>query len=161
MRATPRRPSRSLALCAVAAAMLTLSCRGSTGPEGPPGDDGAAGSVGAMGLQGPPGPQGPAGPQGPVGPQGPPGPPGLSGYLRVAGSTITIAGNTTGAAFADCPAGRQVLGGGLEIVEGNVTGVHPAQSYPSSDTRWSIGIANGDLPQVKVRVVAVCAFVAA
>jgi hypothetical protein len=62
----------------------------------------------------PRGPVGPPGPQGPVGPQGAAGAPGVSAReLRSA----TSANNSTAfkTASASCPAGKQMLGGGVAI----------------------------------------------
>jgi len=59
-------------------------------------------------------PLGPAGPQGPVGPQGPPGAAGVSGReLRFA--TSVNDSSSFKAASAACPAGKQMLGGGVAI----------------------------------------------
>jgi hypothetical protein len=57
-------------------------------------------------------PQGPAGPTGPQGPQGPQGDPGISGLQFVYGLSP---GNGADVAEADatCPAGKQLIGGGM------------------------------------------------
>jgi hypothetical protein len=58
-------------------------------------------------VQGPAGPPAPAGAEGEQGLPGPQGPPGLSGRVVVQQSA-----NSTGAALAECPPGKVVLGGG-------------------------------------------------
>jgi collagen triple helix repeat protein len=87
---------------------------GAPGPAGPQGPAGPAGPQGPAGPAGPQGPAGPAGPQGPQGPQGPAGPPGssgVSGYEIVTGES-GFGPESLKLAFAQCPAGKSLLGGG-------------------------------------------------
>jgi hypothetical protein len=67
---------------------------------------GQRGLRGVPGAPGPVGAQGPAGPQGFAGPQGPQGGPGLTGVQYV------VTESATSPAFATCPAGKFVIGGG-------------------------------------------------
>jgi Collagen triple helix repeat (20 copies) len=85
-----------------------------TGPTGP---QGAPGAQGLAGPQGPTGPQGATGAQGPAGPQGPPGTPGVSNYQIVtASTTYTAQYGYTYQEYVDafCPAGEDLLGGGVQ-----------------------------------------------
>lgn len=91
---------------------------GATGPAGPAGPPGPAGPQGPQGDTGPPGPagrQGPEGPQGPVGPQGPAGPSGMSGWQIVTSVSRANGLDTMTSAYATCPAGKIVVGGGADI----------------------------------------------
>jgi hypothetical protein len=128
--------------------------QGPIGPAGPRGPQGLPGATGPKGDQGEPGPAGPAGPkgdigiglQGIVGPAGAPGPqgiPGVSGYQRV---VVTTANEQLGAfgevvRFANCPAGKKVVGGGGVIF--NASGRWFIDSSgPISDTQWVVAFAN-------------------
>jgi hypothetical protein len=82
---------------------------------------------GLQGPSGPIGPQGPAGPSGPQGPQGsvgPAGPAGLSGY-QVVVDTTSLDTTSLKLAFARCPSGKQVIGGGAVVT-------HPGGDIPIS-----------------------------
>lgn len=108
------------------AADVTLGAAGSEGPpgaqgpagtSGPQGPAGPAGPMGATGPQGPQGETGPAGPQGatgPAGPQGPQGNAGIPGYevIEVVRADTNFPVNGSVGIFAECPAGKKVLGGG-------------------------------------------------
>jgi hypothetical protein len=69
----------------------------------------ARGKTGAQGL---PGRAGPAGPAGPGGPQGPPG---LSGLEVVSMPSETSDSGSPKIAFARCPPGKKVIGGGVSV----------------------------------------------
>jgi hypothetical protein len=74
-------------------------------------------------------------PPGPTGPQGPAGPPGLSGREQVASETpLTAAGpkNLT----VTCPAGKKVLGGGVEVSGNGRNRVTVVENKPSGDNAW-------------------------
>ncbi len=58
--------------------------------------------------------QGPPGPTGPIGPTGPTGPPGVSDLQRVEFSSANTAEMHKNA-FANCPAGTLVVGGGAQV----------------------------------------------
>jgi hypothetical protein len=62
----------------------------------------------------PAGPQGPKGDPGSAGPKGEPGSPGLSGYETVVVSSDDSS-NTFRQVIAQCPAGKQAIGGGAEL----------------------------------------------
>ena len=88
---------------------------GLRGPAGPTGADGPAGPAGTPGPAGADGADGPAGPAGPEGPQGPAGADGaVTGYERVLSPPFSTTGpaDTVLGAFAVCPGGTSVLGGG-------------------------------------------------
>lgn len=92
-------------------------------PEGPRGPQGA---TGPEGPEGPPGPQGPqgdtgdTGPQGTVGPEGDPGPQGPPGVsdLEMVQASYAHSWNSDDekSVTVNCPAGKEVLGGGAGFV---------------------------------------------
>ena len=96
---------------------------GPAGPAGVPGPQGPVGPVGPAGATGPAGPAGPQGVPGPTGPTGatgatgPQGPAGFSGYVRVEGDVPITDATAVKVAFAQCPAGKVVIGGGYTISE--------------------------------------------
>jgi len=75
----------------------------------PRGARGPRGFAGAAGATGPAGPAGPGGVQGVQGVQGPPGPVSIT---YVASAITALPNGTQQDAFADCPAGMVVTGGG-------------------------------------------------
>jgi hypothetical protein len=90
--------------------------------------------------QGPPGPPGPEGPKGDTGDTGPQGPPGMSGYEQVS-DTTEFNGDDSKQAFASCPEGKKVTGGGAFIVYSSPdqTGIFISQSGPESNgVGWSV-----------------------
>jgi hypothetical protein len=90
-------------------------------------------SSGALGTQGPPGPQGPAGPAGPQGPAG-------LAAVEVVEEFGSAAANSGGAAVADCPPGKIVIGGGASSRNGTLD---VYGSWPASTTSW-IGVMSRD-----------------
>jgi hypothetical protein len=117
-----------------------------TGPQGP------------AGPQGPVGPQGPAGDPGTQGPAGPQGPPGLSGWTP---RTIvhTLADGDGEQATVGCPAGEDILGGGVTS--------HPdvaldiGESGPGVNqygSGWVALVTNTSGITVDVTVWAICAY---
>lgn len=94
---------------------LTIGNQGPQGIQGPQGPQGVPGPQGVQGPQGPQGFTGSPGAQGPQGIQGPAGASAGSGYQIVIGTTN--AANATTAAFAQCPAGKVVVGGAYVIGE--------------------------------------------
>jgi hypothetical protein len=90
---------------------------GPTGPEGPPGDIGTVGPTGPIGPTGATGPQGDPGPQGPTGPAGSPGIWGLELVSVSSAEDSAVRKSVT----ATCPAGKNAIGGGGEIVPGTAT----------------------------------------
>ncbi len=143
--------------------------KGDTGPEGPAGavgPKGDTGATGAQGVQGPsglPGVQGPTGPAGLPGPQGPVGPQGPAGIVTghqvvsTALSTVTLTGVQTTTAFATCPAGKRVFGGGYETTGTSV--LQPVSMYPTTVTTWSVTLRHNQPDATATfgfRVYAVC-----
>jgi len=124
-------------------------------------------------LAGPQGPVGPAGPKGDKGAKGDkgdpgtPGQPGAPGQNGVSGLQYviveqTVAGNTSAAWGADCPAGKRALGGGVSsTIPANVTVRETApQSTPDTlGTGWWVQITNGGAAQVLAYAWVACAAV--
>jgi hypothetical protein len=108
----------------------------------------------------PRGPAGPAGPQGPVGPQGTAGAPGVSGReLRAATSTNDSSAFKT--ASASCPAGKQMLGGGVAITPTNASVPVAITTSYFNGTAW-VGSARETSPfggSWVLNVIAICATV--
>jgi hypothetical protein len=145
---------------------------GATGPQGPAGPAGAAGPKGDTGATGPqgvqgaaglPGVQGAIGPQGLTGPQGPVGPQGPAGIITghqvvsTALSTVTLTGIQSTTAFATCPAGKRVFGGGYETTGTSVLQV--VSMYPTTVTTWSVTLRHNQSEATATfgfRVYAVC-----
>jgi hypothetical protein len=74
-------------------------------------------------------------PHGPTGPQGPPGAPGVSGREQTASETpltSTSPKNLT----VNCPAGKKVLGGGVEISGAGRGRVTAVENKPNGDSAW-------------------------
>jgi hypothetical protein len=93
-----------------------------------------------QGLPGPPGPPGPEGPKGETGDTGPQGPPGASGWERVS-DTTEFNEDDRKQAFASCPEGKKVTGGGAFIVYSSPdqTGIFLSESGPESNgAGWSV-----------------------
>ncbi len=136
--------------------------KGDPGEQGPPGEKGEKGDPGPQGEQGPQGPQGEQGPQGPqgergprgeegengergprgyTGPQGPQGPPGrdgVSNYKRVPGqpkSYTSLGPGKTVTAWAHCPSGKRVIGGGHSSYN---AALNIFRSYPIEDNIWVV-----------------------
>lgn len=135
-----------------------------TGPQGPAGPTGLTGPAGPKGATGATGPTGATGAQGPAGPAGPAG-----GYQRVgrgeacAGTCTSEWYNTYLEAWAGCPYGMTLVGGGFEMKPGRYsTGkVYPVEvqknaPYPGYDY-WVVGVT---VPQqltfMDLKVYAMC-----
>ena len=149
--------------------------------QGPAGQQGAQGQPGPMGPVGPVGPVGPAGPVGQVGPVGPIGPQGLQGERGLQGEQgpqglpgpagisgleiVTAYSGTQNTdiiyVYAECPAGKQVLGGGFSTA-GNNLGITVAENGPVDSSRWIVHLAQNDLTARlwSVQAFAICAYVA-
>lgn len=144
------------------------------GPQGPEGPQGPAGAPGPKGDQGPQGAQGPQGVQGPQGHQGLPGAPGapglpgpagVSGYEIVSVNNPAVPGVVGGVALlvgtAQCPVGKQVIGGGHENL-GSSHFLTFMASFPANNTTWQVVLRNptaSPLANMQVRVYAICASV--
>jgi collagen triple helix repeat protein len=121
-----------------------------TGPRG------LQGPVGPAGPQGVPGVQGPQGPQGPQGIPGPQGPAGVSGLVRVQANS-PFDSVATKELFAQCPPGKQVLGGGYLFFFGGPT-VLLRDSTPGINLDgWYVSGTNDANTPWSVSAVAMCA----
>jgi hypothetical protein len=130
---------------------LDWNIQGPAGQQGPIGPVGPVGPMGPQGLQGEPGAQGPQGIQGPAG---------ISGLEIVTADSGTQ--NTDIIyVYAECPAGKQVLGGGFSTA-GNNLGVTVAENGPVNSTQWIAHLAQNDRVARlwSVRAFAICANVA-
>jgi hypothetical protein len=126
--------------------------------QGPAGQQGPIGPVGPMGPQGL---QGEQGPQGLSGQQGIQGPAGISG-LEVVQVYSGTQNNFRIDVYVECPAGKQVLGGGFGTVGDNQY-VTVMASAPLSSTTWVVSIFQSDLTDGhlwSVQAYAICANVA-
>ena len=115
------------------------------GPRGPRGPRGLRGLRGLPGLAGPTGPTGSAGPAGPAGSAGPAE---VSGWQRVSAATVAVPVGAEASAEADCPAGKQALGGSYFTIGSVGAKIRTETSaYAISDTTgnpgWLVAVANG------------------
>lgn len=130
------------------------------GPQGPEGPQGPVGPQGPIGPQGPQGEQGPTGPSGPTGAQGDPGVGGIQAIVAVSDNDET----DTKAAFAECPDGKTVIGGGARaaVLGGDGSGLSLLQVSPLPDLSAYFAFAV-EMPGFSgdwfVEATAVCAFV--
>ena len=74
-------------------------------------------------------------PHGPTGPQGPPGPPGIGAREQVASET-TLNSTSPKNLTTSCPAGKKVLGGGVEISGAGRARVTAVENHPTGDSAW-------------------------
>jgi hypothetical protein len=120
--------------------------QGPLGPQGVQGPRGEIGSQGPQGLQGGPGPQGTQGPQGPVG---------VSGYQIVVSPPARA--NAITVAYAECPGGKKVLGGGFNKV-GNDDQILTSLPtiFQNGNGAWQVSLRTS---QGGTTAYAVCAFV--
>jgi hypothetical protein len=110
---------------------------------------------------------GPVGPVGPMGPQGLPGQQGIQGPAGVSGLEVVQVYSGTQNNFridvyVECPAGKQVLGGGFGTVGDNQY-VTVMASAPLSSTTWVVSLFQSDLTDGhlwSVQAYAICANVA-
>jgi hypothetical protein len=121
---------------------IDISKKARTALRGQRGPRGFQGAQGAPGTQGPQGAQGIQGVQGFAGPQGEPG---LTGVQYV------VAGSATSPAFATCPAGKFVIGGG-GAADGPTNVLFA--TAPLADTTWGAAAVPETEPVVAF---AVCA----
>jgi hypothetical protein len=114
------------------------------------------GATGPQGESGPPGPPGSTGEPGPQGIPGSPGPPGRDGFLGYERVSVVRSLDPLEVATVHvaCPAGKIVLGGGLQT-EGE--GATILESFPSRATRWTLRLRNGVNAAQSVTAWAVCA----
>ena len=114
-------------------------CTGDTGPTGPGGSQGPTGTMGSMGV------------------------PGISGYEIVTQAvTVPAAGPGFGTIkpTADCPAGKMVIGGGINTAD-DLRNIIIQDSHPnSSGTGWKLLITSGYDVTRAVTIYAICVIVA-
>ena len=116
---------------------------------------------GARGVRGPQGIQGRQGAQGAPGEKGDNGPPG-PGNLTYVEETVAVASGLTSSAYAPCPAGMVVTGGGEFTDQFDTTGLNVTDSdwAPSTlngpPTRWFATIHNGGANLLNFTVTAIC-----
>jgi Collagen triple helix repeat (20 copies) len=136
--------------------------------QGLAGQQGPIGPAGPVGPVGPIGPTGPQGLQGEQGPQGLPGEPGIQGPAGISGlEVVTVNSGTQVAAridvFVECPAGKQVLGGGYGTIGSNLD-TSISTSAPYGSYQWVVTAVTNDYPNVRsgwsVQAYAICANVA-
>jgi hypothetical protein len=115
---------------------------------------------GARGPAGPGGARGPAGPAGPAGPKGDPGPPGPVNLTYVTSADVPLPAGTQADAFALCPAGTVVTGGGA-FTDSTDTGVSVktstiATSDGTTPDAWLIAMNNASATATTFSAQAVC-----
>ena len=100
-------------------------------------------------------------PVGPAGPAGAPGPPGIAAREQVSAETA-LNSTSPKAVTATCPAGKKVLGGGVEIGGAGRGRVTPTENKPTGDNAWEAEAfeAVATAATWKVVVHAICATVA-
>jgi hypothetical protein len=138
--------------------------KGAPGPAGPQGPAGADGHQGPQGPEGPQGPAGTAGPkgatgaQGPAGPVGPTGPSGVLDYQVVYGTGVTVAGGATGVAYANCPTGYVLMGGGggFNTSAGLVTQESRPVQLSSNGWAWFFKATNTNQSSGQIHAIATC-----
>jgi len=111
-------------------------------------------------LRGKAGATGPQGPLGAQGAQGPTGAPGLSGLERVE-TTVASSAGTSKTETADCPAGKQAIGGGVRVFAAEGL-AFVDESIPSGTGSWygEVRTVNSASQTFGLRVWAICANVA-
>ena len=139
---------------------------GQQGPIGPAGPMGPVGPIGPVGPLGPIGPQGLQGERGLQGEQGSQGLPGQQGPAGISGLEVVQVNSGTLNEFridvvVDCPAGKQVLGGGFATA-GNNQYTSVMANAPLGNNRWVVTLFQNDLTVRlwSVQAYAICATVA-
>jgi hypothetical protein len=80
----------------------------------------------------------------------------LGGYVRVVGTTVTLAPGGYSSATASCPAGYKVFGGGeSNSAPGTLV---PTDSWPSSTTTWLVYVKSTDTVNRTYTPYAICGF---
>jgi hypothetical protein len=109
------------------------------------------------GPQGLPGVPGLPGIQGPPGEPGPTGAPGVSGYEVVQGPTYESDPGHTLFVHAFCPAGKKVVGGGHETLDGSSEHQWEVKSsVPVDQNRWTVQLITTDPGSHRGRAYAIC-----
>ena len=134
--------------------------QGIQGPKGDQGQQGLQGDKGDQGIQGPKGDQGVQGPKGDPGSQGPAGPGGVSGW-EIVSIRPQVGPFSFGGGVATCPAGKVVIGGGVdsdEILDNDYYSI--VESHPYGNNGWRGTVGNTDLANSAFpRIYAICAAV--
>lgn len=117
------------------------------------------GRPGPQGIPGAGGPQGPRGIPGDTGPAGPQGAPGVSGHQRVESPVLSNPAHTQSRGNVSCPAGKKLLGGGVQGTSGSVGSQSISASYPDTATVWAANVNNNTGEQRSFFVFAICAVV--
>lgn len=133
---------------------------GLQGPPGPKGDKGDKGDQGIQGLKGDQGEKGDQGIQGPKGDTGPAGPGGVSGW-EIVSVRPQVGPFSFGGGVATCPAGKVVIGGGVDSDEIADTDYYSiVESHPYGSNAWRGTVGNTDLANSAFpRIYAICAAV--
>ena len=138
--------------------------RGAAGPQGPVGTHGLAGPQGAQGPKGdagsigPPGQQGPKGDAGATGAQGPPGTV-IWTQAYSEGPYTTVPAGTWGSAWALCPAGWTVFGGGESVENVNAGQLVEMGAWSGSlngRQAWTVTMMNLGTTPGRFEVLAYC-----
>jgi hypothetical protein len=134
---------------------------GATGDPGPAGAPGAPGAKGDTGATGPPGPQGDPGPAGAPGAKGADGATGPTGPAGVSGYTVVEqvqSGTGRIDAEADCPSGKNVVGGGGYVTAGDTSTAAIVWNTPNdTDTGWVVRLETSGAGPYTLKVRAICA----
>jgi len=141
---------------------LDWSIQGPAGQQGPIGPVGPVGPVGPMGPQGLQGEQGAQGEPGLQGLQGIQGPAGISGLEVVQANSGPQAAARIDV-YAECPAGKKVIGGGYSTA-GNNANINIFTNAPNGSFMWVVSAAPNDYPTIRenwsVQAFAICANIA-
>ncbi|MBL8218403.1 MAG: collagen-like protein [Bryobacterales bacterium] len=137
---------------------------GPTGAAGPTGATGATGSTGPMGATGSTGVQGfpgPIGPTGSTGVTGVTGATGISGYERLS-VVQNIPAFSLISRQLSCGSVKKALSGGLQMTGSlSVTqklAIETVESYPDTDTTWTLVVGNTNGVPVDLTMYIICAF---
>jgi len=120
------------------------------------------GPAGPAGQSGPAGPQGAQGREGDQGRQGTQGPPGMSDYQVVSGTPVLSSGGgiNLDSAYAYCPPGTSVLGGGFSSSGAdNTIYVRADQPVDQSPGEWYVQTTSASETVYTITPYAVCAAV--
>jgi hypothetical protein len=97
--------------------------------------------------------------QGPAGPKGDAGPAATLGYARVGTNPFNVQRGVYTTASKDCPSGKKVVGGGVEVVGSTTSSqvnLDIKESYPSSVSQWRVVLANTASTDFQAIVYAIC-----
>jgi hypothetical protein len=144
----------------------TAGVAGLKGDKGDAGAPGAKGDIGAQGLKGDAGATGAQGLKGDTGAQGltgntgATGAAGISGYEQVVTNLTSqsLAANSESVLFANCPAGKVVVGGGAVVFNASGRWIVDT-SGPTSNTQWAIvftNITGSTISAGTIRLTAIC-----